>query len=89
MGSTAGGSLDCSTIKNEDGIRHGFTSELFHNHLIRTDAGGVQIYGKGIEGLYIDPGKTSSCGFKSTGRVTMNFSVISIPICKESCCSFT
>jgi len=58
------GALIVLTIKNEDGIRHGFTSELFHNHLIRTDAGGVQIYGKGIEGLYIDPGKTVQLRFQ-------------------------
>jgi len=50
--------------KNEDEIRHGFTSALFHNHLIRTDAGGVQVYGKGMEGLYIGPGKTVQLRFQ-------------------------
>jgi hypothetical protein len=52
------------TIKNEDAIRHGFISELFHNHLIRTNASGVQVYGKGIEGLYLDPGKTIQLRFQ-------------------------
>jgi len=52
------------TIKNEDGIRHGFTSELFHNHLIQTNAGDIQVYGKGIEGLYIGPGKTVQLRFQ-------------------------
>ena len=58
------GAVIILTIKNEDDIRHGFTSELFHNHLIRTDAGGVQVYGKGIEGLYIGPGKTVQLRFQ-------------------------
>lgn len=52
------------SIKNEDDIRHGFTSELFHNHLIQTNAGGIQVYGKGIEGLYIGPGKTVQLRFQ-------------------------
>jgi len=52
------------TIKNEDSVRHGFTSALFLNLLVRTDAGGVQVYGKGIEGLYIAPRKTVQLRFK-------------------------
>ena len=52
------------TIKNEDSVRHGFTSALFQNLLVRTDAGGVQVYGKGIEGLYIAPGKTVQLRFQ-------------------------
>ncbi len=52
------------TIKNEDDIRHGFTSLLFHNLLVRTLSDGVQIYGKGIEGLYLDPGATIQLRFQ-------------------------
>ncbi len=52
------------TIKNEGSVRHGFTSALFQNLLVQTDAGGVQVYGKGIEGLYIDPGKTVHLRFQ-------------------------
>jgi uncharacterized cupredoxin-like copper-binding protein len=52
------------TIKNEDDIRHGFTSPLFHNLLVRTLSDGVQIYGKGIEGLYLDPGATIQLRFQ-------------------------
>ena len=58
------GALMVLTIKNEDDIRHGFTSDLFHNHLIRTNADGIQVYGKGIEGLYLDPGKTVQLRFQ-------------------------
>jgi uncharacterized cupredoxin-like copper-binding protein len=52
------------TIKNEDTIRHGFTSQLFHNLLIRTFSEGVQVYGKGIEGLYLEPGATIQLRFQ-------------------------
>jgi uncharacterized cupredoxin-like copper-binding protein len=52
------------TIKNEDAIRHGFTSQLFHNLLVHTLSDGVQIYGKGIEGLYLDPGATIQLQFQ-------------------------
>jgi uncharacterized cupredoxin-like copper-binding protein len=52
------------TIKNEDDIRHGFTSQLFLNLLVRTLSNGVQIYGKGIEGLYLDPGATIQLRFQ-------------------------
>ena len=52
------------TIKNEDDIRHGFTSQLFQDLLVRTLSDGVQIYGKGIEGLYLDPGATIQLRFQ-------------------------
>lgn len=52
------------TIKNEDAIRHGFTSLLFHNLLVHTLSDGVQIYGKGIEGLYLDAGATIQLRFQ-------------------------
>jgi uncharacterized cupredoxin-like copper-binding protein len=58
------GSSVVLTIKNEDNIRHGFTSHLFHNLLVRTLSDGVQIYGKGIEGLYLDPGATIQLRFQ-------------------------
>jgi len=58
------GSMVNLTIKNEDHKRHGFQSEFFHNHLVTTDIMGVQVYGKGIEGLYIDPGKTVRLQFQ-------------------------
>ena len=52
------------TIKNEDDIRHGFISQLFQNLLVRTLSDGVQVYGKGIEGLYLDPGATIQLRFQ-------------------------
>lgn len=58
------GAMVVLTIKNEDNQRHGFQSEFFFNHLVRTDSMGIQVYGKGIEGLYIDPGKTVRLRFQ-------------------------
>ena len=52
------------TIKNEDDIRHGFTSQLFQDLLVRTLSDGVQVYGKGIGGLYLDPGATIQLRFQ-------------------------
>lgn len=52
------------TIRNEDTVRHGFTSTLFHHLLVKTVSEGVQIYGKGIEGLYLEPGKTVQLRFR-------------------------
>jgi uncharacterized cupredoxin-like copper-binding protein len=52
------------TITNEDTVRHGFTSPLFHDLLVRAESDGVQIYGKEIEGLYLDPGKTVQLRFR-------------------------
>lgn len=61
---TPEGSSVILTIKNEDAMRHGFTSQLFRNLLVRTLSDGVQIYGKGIEGLYLDPGATIQLRFQ-------------------------
>ncbi len=52
------------TITNEDTVRHGFTSKLFLNLLVQTFSGGVQLYGKGIEGLYLDPEKMVQLRFQ-------------------------
>ncbi len=52
------------TIKNQDGERHGFQSELFHDLLVRAESEGVLVYGNGIEGLYLDPGKTVRLRFQ-------------------------
>ena len=45
-------------IRNQDRIRHGFKSELFNGLLVTEEAEGIIAYGKGMEGFYIDPGKT-------------------------------
>ena len=45
-------------LRNQDRIRHGFTASLFQGVLVRGEGGGIISYGRGMEGFYIDPGKT-------------------------------
>lgn len=47
-------------IRNEDEVRHGFTSPLFQGTLIEVEDESGMVYGQGIDGLYIDPGKELS-----------------------------
>ena len=44
-------------IKNLDEVRHDFGSTMFLNTLTHVDNNGVVAYGKGFEGVYLDPGK--------------------------------
>ena len=45
-------------LRNQDIVRHGFTSPTLPQLHLRVDGEGIGSYGKGIEGLYIEPGKT-------------------------------
>jgi hypothetical protein len=45
-------------VHNEDSVRHGFISPLFQGRSVRGGGEGVEAFGTGIEGFYIDPGKT-------------------------------
>jgi hypothetical protein len=45
-------------LRNQDIVRHGFTSPALPQLFLRIDGEGIGSYGKGIEGLYIEPGKT-------------------------------
>lgn len=45
-------------LRNHDIVRHGFTSPAFSQLTMSVDGEGVVAYGKGIEGVYVDPGKT-------------------------------
>jgi plastocyanin len=51
-------------LRNQDRIRHGFTSELFKGLLVMGEGEGVIAYGKGVEGFYVDPGKTLVLRFR-------------------------
>lgn len=48
------------TVKNMDNIRHDFGSQMFLNTLTHVETGGVVIYGKGVEGAFVDPGEEAS-----------------------------
>ncbi|MBX3330893.1 MAG: cupredoxin domain-containing protein [Nitrospira sp.] len=45
-------------IRNEDLVRHGFVSPMFAALSVRVEAEGIEVFGKGIEGMHLDSGKT-------------------------------
>lgn len=45
-------------LRNQDIVRHGFTSPMLTGLAINGEGEGIAAYGKGVEGFYIDPGKT-------------------------------
>lgn len=45
-------------LRNQDIVRHGFTSAMLSGLLVHAEGEGVASYGKGVEGFYVDPGKT-------------------------------
>jgi len=54
-------------IRNQDIVRHGFTSPMMAGLLLHGEGEGIAAYGKGVEGFYVDPGKTLVIRF-TTGR---------------------
>lgn len=46
-------------IRNEDPVQHGFVSPMFAALSVRVEGEGIEVFGKGIEGVHLDPGKTS------------------------------
>jgi plastocyanin len=47
-------------VKNMDKVRHDFSSQMFMNTLTQVEGNGVVTYGKGVEGVYIDPGQEAT-----------------------------
>lgn len=45
-------------LRNRDIVRHGFTAPALPLLNISVEGEGVVAYGKGVEGVYVDPGKT-------------------------------
>src|SRR5438034_6628291 len=45
-------------LRNLDIVRHGFTSQMLMGMLVHGEGEGIATYGKGVEGFYVDPGKT-------------------------------
>ena len=45
-------------IRNQDIVRHGFTSTVLANLLVNGEGEGIVTYGRGIDGFYVDAGKT-------------------------------
>ncbi|MFO0775371.1 MAG: cupredoxin domain-containing protein [Nitrospiraceae bacterium] len=45
-------------LRNRDIVRHGFTAPALSSVPLSVEGEGVVAYGKGVEGVYVDPGKT-------------------------------
>ncbi len=60
-------------LRNQDIVRHGFTSPAFPNLPLNAEGEGVATYGKGIEGVYVDPGKTIVLYFTPQGGANYTF----------------
>lgn len=46
-------------IRNEDPVTHGFISPTLSELRVRVEVDGVAVFGNGLEGLHLDPGKTA------------------------------
>jgi len=60
-------------LRNQDIVRHGFTSQMLMGMLVHGEGEGVATYGKGVEGFYIDPGKTLVIRFTNDRPGKYNF----------------
>lgn len=45
-------------VENRDTVRHGFTSSMLIGLLVSGEDDQIVTYGKGVEGFYVNPGKT-------------------------------
>ena len=45
-------------VENRDKVRHGFTSPMLFGLLVSGEDDQIVTYGKGVEGFYVNPGKT-------------------------------
>ena len=45
-------------VENRDKVRHGFTSPMLIGLLVFGEDDQIVTYGKGVEGFYVNPGKT-------------------------------
>lgn len=46
------------SVENRDKVRHGFTSPMLMGLLVSGEDDQIVTYGKGVEGFYVNPGKT-------------------------------
>jgi len=60
-------------LRNQDIVKHGFTSQMLQGILVNGEGEGVAAYGKGMEGFYIDPGKTLVIRFTNDRPGKYNF----------------
>lgn len=61
-------------VRNQDIVRHGFTSPALAQLYLRAEGDGWASYGKGTEGFYVEPGKTLVIRFtlERSGRLSFH-----------------
>ena len=52
-------------VENRDKVRHGFTSSMLIGLLVSGEDDQIATYGKGVEGFYVNPGKTLVIRFRT------------------------
>jgi hypothetical protein len=60
-------------LRNEDILRHGFTSPMLFGLLVHAEGERIASYGKGVEGFYVDPVKTLVIRFTTERPGTYTF----------------
>lgn len=65
-----GGPLQVGTpieivVENRDQVRHGFASSMLIGLLVSGEDDQIVTYGKGVEGFYVNPGKTLVIRFRT------------------------
>jgi len=45
-------------VRNDDPIPHGFISPMFSGLQVKVEAGGIEVFGRGIDGVHVAPGQT-------------------------------
>ncbi len=60
-------------LRNQDILRHGFTAAVLSQLALRIEGEGIAAYGKGVEGVYVDPGKTLVIRFTAERVGTYSF----------------
>jgi plastocyanin len=59
------GTLIEIVVENRDKVRHGFTSPMLSGLLVFGEDDQIATYGRGVEGFYVNPGKTLVSRFKT------------------------
>ena len=61
-------------LRNLDIVRHGFASPMLMHLMVQGEGEGIAAYGKGVEGFYVDPGKTLVVRFvpERTGKYSFH-----------------
>jgi hypothetical protein len=68
-GTAMAGSLMKITVRNEDSVTHGFTSNLFQNLPVKLEGQGKEVKGKRIKSFHLDPGQVMTLTFSKPSEV--------------------